>query len=129
MDEPLKRARELRKGQTDTERRMWSKLRARRFASFKFRRQVPIGKYIADFVCFDRRLIIELDGGQHTVQKEYDARRTAWFEAHGFHVVRFWNHEVWEEAEPVEELIWAKLHETTSLADGYAKKRRRQNGR
>jgi len=74
MDDGLDRARSLRKSLTDTERLLWSKLRGRRFGGFKFRRQVPLGPFIADFVCFEQRLIVELDGGQHTLQAGYDAR-------------------------------------------------------
>jgi very-short-patch-repair endonuclease len=113
MSEPRERARSLRKSMTDTERRLWAKLRNRRFAGFKFRRQVPLGPFIADFVCFDRRMILELDGGQHTQQQEYDAARTRWLEEHGFRVVRFWNHELWQDRDAVEELIWQRLHEMT----------------
>jgi very-short-patch-repair endonuclease len=108
-DTPLDRARSLRKNLTNPERLLWSKLRGRRFAGFKFRRQVPLGPFIVDFVCFDRKLILELDGGQHTLQTAYDARRTAWLEEHGFRVVRFWNHELWEDRDAVDELIWQRL--------------------
>jgi very-short-patch-repair endonuclease len=80
MNEPRDRARSLRKNLTDSERLLWAKLRNRRFAGFKFRRQVPLGSFIADFVCFERRLILELDGGQHAQQQEYDAARTRWME-------------------------------------------------
>jgi adenine-specific DNA-methyltransferase len=96
---------------TDAERLLWSKLRNRRFARFKFRRQVPLGPFIADFACFERRLILELDGGQHTRRREYDAKRTEWLNEHGFRVVRFWNHELREDADAVDELIWRRLHE------------------
>ncbi len=111
LDDPRKKARDLRTSQTDAERALWAKLRNRRFASFKFRRQVPLGTYIVDFVCFAEKLIIELDGGQHTTQVEYDKRRTDWLMSEGFRVIRIWNHQVWEEADAVEELIWQKLHE------------------
>ena len=111
MDEPLERARILRRKMTEAERRVWSKLRNRRFAHFKFRRQVPFGPYIVDFVCFERKLILELDGGQHARQKIYDARRTACLEAEGFRVLRIWNHEVWESADAVADLIWRQLQE------------------
>jgi len=117
MSKPRERARSLRKNMTDAERLLWAKLRNRRFSGFKFRRQVPLGPFIADFACFERRLILELDGGQHTLQRGYDAARTRWLEEHGFRVVRFWNHELFEEGEAVEELIWQRLHETPH-ADG-----------
>ena len=110
MDETLRRARSLRKKMTDPERLLWCKLRARRFAKFKLRRQVPLGPFIADFVCFDRKLILELDGGQHTLRREYDAERTRWLEEHGFRVLRVWNNELRESADAVDELIWRELH-------------------
>ena len=103
------RARELRKNLTDTERLVWAALRGRRFAGFKFRRQMPLGSYIVDFVCLDRRLVIELDGGQHTRQADYDQRRTEWLRSQGFRVVRFWNHEVLQDWETVAEVIWREL--------------------
>src|SRR5262245_49621288 len=107
----LGRARSLRHTMTEAERLLWAKLRKRRFASFKFRRQVPLGPFIADFVCFEKSLIIELDGGQHTVQREYDVQRTRWLEDHGFRVVRVWNYELREERETVDEMIWMRLHD------------------
>ncbi len=103
------RARELRKNLTDTERLLWAALRGRRFAGFKFRRQMPLGSYIVDFVCLDRRLVIELDGGQHTQQADYDQRRTDWLRSQGFRVIRFWNHEVLQDWETVAEVIWREL--------------------
>jgi very-short-patch-repair endonuclease len=85
------RARRLRREQTDAERRLWSRLRNRQLDGFKFRRQVPIGRYVADFVCTEVRLIVELDGGQHVDRQIYDAERTAALESDGFTVKRFWN--------------------------------------
>ena len=69
-------ARELRKNMTDTERRLWSKLRGNQFGGFKFRKQAPIGRFIVDFVCFDRKVVVELDGGQHAVAVEDDKKRS-----------------------------------------------------
>ena len=91
MANHLDRARELRKRLTDAERVVWSKLRNRRFVAYKFRRQMPLGEIIADFVCLGRRLIIELDGGQHGESEHlaYDQRRTHWLESQGFRVLRF----------------------------------------
>ncbi|GAA0550618.1 very-short-patch-repair endonuclease [Rhizomicrobium palustre] len=85
------------------ERKLWQELRSRRFHAFKFRRQQPIGPYIADFVCFDAKLIVELDGGQHglATNEAYDAARTAWLEQEGFRVLRFWNSDVIENFESV----------------------------
>jgi adenine-specific DNA-methyltransferase len=78
-------------------------------AGFKFRRQVPIGRYFADFACMEARLIIELDGGQHSERLEYDAARTEVLEQAGFHVLRFWNHHVLTEFDGVLQEISAVL--------------------
>lgn len=86
-------ARQLRRGLTPHERRLWYQLRDRRFAQFKFRRQHPVGPYIIDFACCAVRLAVELDGGQHDERAGYDARRTAWLELQGWRVLRFWNNE------------------------------------
>ena len=94
------RARALRIGMTDAERKLWYALRDRRFAGFKFRRQVPLGPFIADFVCFEKRLVIEVDGGQHAVSSP-DRRRDRWFAANDFRVMRFWNNEVLSNLESV----------------------------
>jgi very-short-patch-repair endonuclease len=87
-------ARRLRQEKTDAERKLWSIVRNRKLEGFKFRRQVPIDRYFADFVCMEARLVIELDGGQHSEQVEYDAARTAVLEACGYQVLRFWNSQV-----------------------------------
>ena len=109
MSKPRDRARALRQNMTDAERFVWTRLRARRFDGYKFRRQVALGQYIVDFACFDARLILELDGGQHTLQQDYDAVRTRWLSAQGFRVLRFWNHEILEDWASVEEVIWGAL--------------------
>jgi very-short-patch-repair endonuclease len=88
------KAKSLRKQQTDAERLLWRQLRDRRFAGYKFRRQVAIGHYIADFVCLKYLLIVEVDGGQHLEQRRYDETRTRYLESQGFRVMRFWNNEV-----------------------------------
>ena len=106
MDEHLRqRARVLRMQQADAERRLWYLLRGHRFLGLKFRRQVPMGAYIADFVCHERRLIVELDGGQHSEQIDYDTARTAWLGEQGYRVLRFWNHDVLQREEAVLEQI------------------------
>ena len=102
-------ARTLRTASTEPERRLWYRLRDRRFAGHKFRRQYAIGDYVVDFVCLDRRLVIELDGGQHAEQVEADARRTAYLVTKGFRVVRFWNDEVMAQFEQVLAVIQAEL--------------------
>jgi very-short-patch-repair endonuclease len=89
-------AKNLRKRATDTERFMWKHLRAKHLEGLKFRRQQPIGKYIVDFVCFEKKIIIELDGGQHTMlsEKQKDIERDKWFKKQGYKVLRFWDNEV-----------------------------------
>ena len=98
----LENAKYLRSNMTDAEKLLWSKLRAGRFGC-KFRRQAPIGPYIADFVSFTNKLIIELDGGHHAEadQLAYDRLRQQHLEGEGFRVLRFWNHEVLGETEAV----------------------------
>ena len=86
---------------TDAEKTLWQHLRFRQLDGYKFRRQCPIGSYIVDFVCFERKLIIELDGRQHAEQIVYDSKRTAWFQSEGFQVLRFWNNQVLSETDSV----------------------------
>ncbi len=97
----LSRAREMRNNPTEAERKLWYQLRANQLAGIKFRRQATIGNYIADFVTYDHMLIIEVDGDQHSEQREYDEKRTRWLESQGFRVIRFWNHEVFESLDGV----------------------------
>ncbi len=99
------RARDLRKNMTDAERRLWYHLRHRQIGRSRFRRQAPIGPYIVDFVCFEKRLVIELDGGQHAALVQADLRRTEWLSSQGFRVIRFWNHQLFEERDAVLEAI------------------------
>ena len=82
-------ARDLRRQSTKGEQLLWMALRNRAVGEHNFRRQCPIGPFIADFVCFDRRLIVEVDGVTHDFNAEYDERRDRWFRAKGFRVVRF----------------------------------------
>ena len=89
----VSRARDLRRNTTDAEKALWRGLREA-FPSTKFRRQVPVGPYFADFFSFSAKLIIEVDGGQHAEATEYDAARTRHLEAQGYSVLRFWNHDV-----------------------------------
>jgi very-short-patch-repair endonuclease len=104
-DRLLSFAKQLRREQTDAERRLWRELRAGRFVGAKFKRQQPIGGYIVDFVCFEERLVIELDGGQHQVQTDYDGGRDKWLRSQGFRVLRFWNNEVMQQFDGVLERI------------------------
>lgn len=101
----LSNAKSLRTNQTEAEQRLWYYLRAHRFMDLKFKRQKPIGRYIADFVCMERLLIIEIDGGQHADQMEYDQHRDAWLRSQGYTVLRFWNNEVMQQLEGVLEQI------------------------
>ena len=103
------RARRLRQEATDAESLLWRHLRGRRLRGYKFRRQVVIEPYIVDFVCFNAKLIVEADGGQHGDQMAYDAQRTAELEAMGYSVVRFWNHEILKEFDSVLQRIEAAL--------------------
>jgi very-short-patch-repair endonuclease len=97
------RARELRRNMTEAERRLWRHLRHRQLG-FQFRRQAPVGKFITDFVCFEARLIIEIDGGQH-LASDRDRQRDDWLHKHGFTVLRFWNHQVLGETDAVVEVV------------------------
>ena len=103
----MNRARELRKHSTDAERLLWRHLRSRQLGGFKFRRQQPLGGFILDFVCLEKRLIIEVDGGQHneSVQALYDSQRSEWLAQQGFRIVRFWDHEVLNQLDEVKAAI------------------------
>jgi very-short-patch-repair endonuclease len=95
----------LRQSSTDAENLLWYRLRNRQFLGLKFRRQRPIGNYIADFACMEIGLVIELDGGQHTEQLGYDTRREEAMKSQGFQTLRIWNHEVLTQTEAVMEQI------------------------
>ncbi|HEX7775759.1 MAG TPA: DUF559 domain-containing protein [Parvibaculum sp.] len=105
------RARHLRRNLTDAERKLWLYLREKIADGFHFRRQCPIGPYIADFLCYSARLVIEVDGGQHGMDEglEFDRRRTEWFEANGYRLMRFWNNDVLGNIEGVAEMIETAL--------------------
>ncbi|KLI99109.1 endonuclease domain-containing protein [Luteimonas sp. FCS-9] len=109
-------AKTLRRNMTEAERLLWCHLRAHRFDGQKFRRQQPIGPYIADFVHFGARLIVEADGGQHA-ESSRDAVRDAWLKAQGFQVLRFWNHDILQHTESVLEAIWNALREAPLSPD------------
>ena len=98
-------AKALRKRSTDAEVLLWRKLKARQLEGIKFRRQQPIEDFIVDFVSFEKRIIIELDGGQHAMDKDIDRKRDEFFEENGFTVLRFWNNEVLENLEGVLERV------------------------
>jgi very-short-patch-repair endonuclease len=101
-------ARAMRRAPTDAERALWRLLRDRRFSGYKFRRQTPIGPFIVDFLCFEARLIVEADGGQHG-DNAYDIARDAWFRAQGFRVRRFWNAEILTQPTMVADTLWHDL--------------------
>ena len=86
-------ARGLRRRPTDAERRLWARLRDRRLLGVKFTRQMPIGPYVVDFCCRERKLIVELDGGQHSTRADYDSGRTAFLHALGYRALRFWDND------------------------------------
>ncbi|CAN7588764.1 DUF559 domain-containing protein [Bosea sp. LjRoot90] len=98
-----RRAKQLRKDMTGPEKKLWHDLKAHRTGSAHFRKQVPIGPYIADFACHSAKLIVEIDGDQHSVgqQQVSDLRRDAWFAEQGYHTLRFSNWQVLNEFESV----------------------------
>jgi very-short-patch-repair endonuclease len=104
-----KQARALRLQMTEAEKVMWSKLRDRRLDGVKFKRQKPIAGYIVDFVALDLKLVVEIDGGQHAERAMQDAARTKVLEESGYHVVRFWNHDVLGNIEGVLEALIQEL--------------------
>jgi very-short-patch-repair endonuclease len=105
-------AKRLRRNQTDAERVLWFRLRDRRLAGWKFKRQAPIDRYVVDFFCAEARLIIEIDGGQHDRQRERDSDRTAALEAMGYLVLRFWNNEVMQNTAGVLETVMSTVNQT-----------------
>jgi very-short-patch-repair endonuclease len=105
------RARHLRRNMTDTERFVWERVRYRQIGRCKFRRQHPLGPFVVDFACLERKLVLELDGGQHAERAEEDARRTAWLEERGYRVFRLWNFEAFQDWEATEQRIWELLQE------------------
>ena len=111
----VKRARELRKNATDAERLLWRHLRLRQVDGCRFRRQRPMGLYIVDFVCLEKRVVVEVDGGQHSEATVYDAERDRWLRAEGYRVLRFWNNDVTQNIDGVKDLILKALESTPHL--------------
>src|SRR5512145_3336726 len=97
---------------SEEERVLWMLLRDRRFSDFKFRRQVPLGEYVVDFVCFSRSLVLELDRSQHAEREQaaFDERRTKYLEAAGFRVTRIWCSDLFKDREGTMQTIWNALH-------------------
>ena len=95
----------LRKNLTDAERWLWQRLRNRELAGCKFRRQHPIGPFIVDFVSIEKKLVIEVDGGQHAEDSESEAKRSKYLNRKGYRILRFWNNQVLQEGESVLDVI------------------------
>jgi very-short-patch-repair endonuclease len=103
--------RALRNAPADVESRLWQRLRGRQIENCKFRRQHPFGDYILDFVCLERKIVVELDGGQHVHASDYDGKRSRFLEQAGYVVLRFWNNEILENMEGVLEVILRALRD------------------
>ena len=112
--QPTLRSRELRKNATPAERKLWAALSNRQFCGVRFNRQVVIRPYICDFVARSQRLVIELDGGHHADRIDYDKSRTAFLEARGYRVLRFWNNDVLNNIEGVLARIELALNDMPS---------------
>ncbi|KAF1713249.1 DNA methyltransferase [Pseudoxanthomonas sangjuensis] len=112
-----KLARHLRRAMTDAERSLWHHLRNRAFMAHKFRRQHPVGPYIADFVCLERRLIVELDGGQHAGDPR-DETRDRVLQAAGYRVLRFWDNDALASQQVVLAVIFDALNDPSSASAG-----------
>ncbi len=99
----MSQARDLRRNQTTAEQKLWARLRDRQLAGYKFKRQEPRGPYVVDFACLRKKLIVEIDGGQHAdpLRRAKDRVRSVWLQANGYRVLRFWNNEVMENIEGV----------------------------
>ena len=111
------RARSLRKSMSDAERKLWHALRANKLDGARFRRQHPIRQYVVDFVCLERRVIVEVDGGQHTehAHMSADARRDRWLAAEGYSVLRVSTTEVYANTAGVLDTVWAAVQELPSV--------------
>ena len=107
----LKNAKEMRSNMTPAETKMWRILRGKRFQDLKYKRQVLIGNYIVDFLCEDKKIIIEIDGGQHNEELniQSDKNRTRYLENNGYKVLRFWNNEVMKNIDGVMEVIFREV--------------------
>lgn len=113
MNEQLLRfAKAMRRQPTDAEAALWTRLRAVRLSGFKFKRQQPLGDYVVDFVCFECKLIVEVDGGQHAEQADFE--RTRWLEGRGFTVLRYWNNDVLLRTDDVLDSISRALRDNPS---------------
>ena len=113
VDGARARAHSLRQNMTEAERRVWQILRSHQMKGYKFRRQVPIGRYIADFVCHEARLIVEIDGGQHDRSSPPEAERSRFLQNEGYRILRFWNNEVLANLDGVHQTIAGELGRIT----------------
>ncbi len=111
----LQRGRELRAQMTDAEVHLWMRLRGKQIHGHYFRRQVPIGSYVADFVCVKAHLIIEVDGSEHLSAAKWDQKRTAWLQSRGYRVLRFWDNDVLQGTQSVLESIRIALQTAPTL--------------
>ena len=111
MNEKVQNSRELRSQMTKQEQMLWQYLRKKQINNCRFRRQYPIGPYIVDFICLYKKLVIEIDGGQHNTQEaiDYDSARTSFLKSLGFNVIRFWNSDIDNNIESVFEIILKSL--------------------
>lgn len=113
---PIRKARTLRQTMTDAERALWRRLRHDQLG-VRFRRQHPVGPYVADFACRPLRLIVEVDGGQHATRAAPDRRRDAWLKEQGFSVLRFWNHDVLGDLDAVVDRIHMEVMRLVQAPD------------
>ena len=121
------RARILRRNSTEAERMLWRALRLQQ-SEFEWRRQMPIGRYVVDFACFSAKLIIELDGGHHAFQEDYDEERTRFLQGEGYRVMRFWNRDVVENLDGVFTAIATELSKSPSPLGGEGGPKDRMRG-
>lgn len=110
----INRSRELRKNMTDAEKKLWYHLRNRQFEGLKFRRQHQIRNYIVDFICLEKKIVIEVDGSQHIENTTYDSKRTKWLERQGFKVIRVWNNNVLNQIEFVLDMLYQEIQNSPS---------------
>ena len=129
MNKIRSRARALRNNPTDVEKLLWRQLRMWQLDGYKFRRQQPLGNFIVDFVCLDKRLIVELDGAQHAERSDDDANRDAWLSKQGFTVLRFWNNDVLKNVTTVTERIFETLKNSPFLSPSPQGGRKKIQGR
>jgi very-short-patch-repair endonuclease len=111
---PTYRSRELRNNPTDAERLLWRAISNRQLGGIRFNRQVPIGPFICDFVARTPKLVVEVDGGQHALEADADARRTRFLRSRGYRVIRFWNNDVLENIDGVIEVLLRALSDMPS---------------